>query len=609
MLRVNLTTGRAERFEVSAQDQRAYLGGASLGARLLYPEMHREVDPRSPEAPLLLLTGPLTGTAGPAVGRAAFCGRSPATGLWAESNIGGFLGPELRAAGLDGLWITGQASEPVYLWLKDGEPEVRAAGSLWGRADTYETQERIREAVGEHSARVACIGTAGERGVVFASILCDHGRAAGRTGLGALMGAKRLKAIALRGTQALPLSDPREFAELRRTVNIELKGDNVTRTLRAAGTASGVEFWNYLGTLPGYYFTRAPKESVGQVSGGTVAATILSGVKACHGCVIACGREVRLADGVRRKGPEYETTVGFGPLIGVDDVSAVTRLGEACDRFGMDTISTSNVIGFAFLAYERGLLHERDLDGLRLEWGNAEAAGELIRRIAFQDGLGALMARGVRAVAESLGVPELAAQVNNLEMAYHDPRGASGMALVYATSPRGACHNQGEYFWVDTVGQSMEDVQVEALPRQAGAEKALSVARHQDWTTVYNSLVMCLFANVPPRSTLELANRATGFDYTLEDLMQVGRRGWTMKRIFNHRLGLTAENDRLPGIALQPLPDGGSAGYVPPFEEMKAAYYAARGWDPVTGKPTPITLTGLGLDEYADDLWGDGSPR
>jgi aldehyde:ferredoxin oxidoreductase len=604
MLHVDLSSGRTSRYDVPLADQRAFLGGASLGARLLYPEADPERGRTSAESPILLLTGPLTGTAGPAVGRAVFCGRSPATGIWAESNIGGFLGPELRAAGFDGLWITGQAEEPVYLWLHDGDLEIRSAKSLWGVADTYETQVHIRSEVGEALARVACIGTAGERGVGFASILCDHGRAAGRTGLGALLGSKRIKAIALRGRKAPPLHDPEGFASLRRSVNHELKEDNITRTLRAGGTAVGIEYWHYLGTLPGYYFSRAAMPTVGQVSGGTVAETILVRPRACHGCVIACGREVRLADGADRKGLEYETTVGFGPNLGIDDIAVATLLGEACDRWGMDTISTSNVIGLAFLAYERGLLRERDLDGLQLTWGNAEAAGELIRRIAYREGIGDLMAKGALAVAEWLGEPEMAAQVNNLEVAYHDLRGSSGMALVYATSPRGACHNQAEYFWVDTMQQALPDVGVDVYDRQAGAEKTVSVVHHQDWGTVYNALVMCLFADVPPLSTLELINRATGFEYTLEELLQVGTRGWTMKRLFNHRLGLTAANDRLPGHLLQPLPDGGAAGYVPPFDEMKAAYYAARGWDAASGRPTQATLVGLGLEEYIPDVWG-----
>lgn len=591
------------RCDVALEDQRSFLGGASLGARLLYAEVDPVAGGLSPASPLVLLTGPLTGTAGPAVGRAVFCGRSPTTGLWAESHIGGFLGPALRANGVDGLWITGQADEPVYLSLRDGALEVRPAGSLWGKADTYETQSRIREELGDPLARVACIGLAGEQGVAFASILCDHGRAAGRTGLGALLGSKRIKAIALRGAQPVPLHDPEGFGALRHRVNRELKEENIAQTMRAAGTASGVEYWHYLGTLPGYYFTRAAPPTVGQVSGATVAETVLTRPRACHGCVIACGREVRLDDGVIRKGPEYETTVGFGPLLGIDDLKTVTLLGEACDRWGLDTISTSNVIGLAYLAYERGLAREAELDGLSLTWGNAAAAAELVRKIAHREGIGDLMARGARALAEWLGVPEMAAQVNNLEVAYHDLRGASGMALVYATSPRGACHNQSEYFWVDSMQQSIREVGVEALDRQAGPEKALSVARHQDWSTVYNSLVMCLFANVPPQSVVELVDRATGFGYTLHELMQVGERGWTMKRLFNHRMGLTGANDRLPGHLLQPLPDGGAAGYVPPFEEMKAAYYQARGWDAATGRPTRATLARLGLEDCAEALW------
>jgi len=600
ILKIDLRAGTSTRMDVSLQDQRAFLGAASLGAHLLYPGLRPEADPLDDEAPIALLAGPLTGTAGPATGRAVFCARSPATGLWGESNIGGFLGPELRAAGYDGLWITGRSPEPVYLWLHDGTLEFRPAADLWGKADTYETQELIRAQVGERRARVACIGLAGEGGVTYASILCDHGRAAGRTGMGALLGSKRVKAIALRGHAPMPLHDPEAFGALRSKINAELKDDNVSRTIREAGTASGLDYWNYLGSMPAYYYTRPAMETVGRVSGGTVAETILSGVKACHACVIACGREVRLVDGIRRKGPEYETTVGFGPLIGVDDIGAITHLGELCDRYGMATISTSNVIGFCFLAYERGLLKASDTDGLALEWGDVHAAEQLVHQIAHRQGLGERLAHGVKAVAVELGVPEMASQVNNLETAYHDPRGASGMALVYATSPRGACHNQSDYFWVDTLGQAIDEIGVAAFDRQAGAEKAASVAIHQDWITVMNSLVMCIFANVPPPATAELINRATGFDYSLEELVTTGRRGWTLKRMVNHRLGLTAANDRLPGILMEPLPAGGSQGYVPPLREMLAAYYQARGWDPGTGRPTRETLRTLGLEAQID---------
>jgi aldehyde:ferredoxin oxidoreductase len=454
---------------------------------------------------------------------------------------------------------------------------------------------------------VACIGEGGEARLPFASILCDHGRVAGRTGLGAVMGAKNLKAIAVRGRGDIPLADPRAFADARREANISLRTDNVSRAARAAGTAGGLEYWSYLGSMPVRYYTGGQYEAVARVSGSAIAETILAGVSTCHGCVIACGRVVRLGDGVERKGPEYETIVGFGPNLGIEDISAITRLGELCDRYGVDTISLSNTIGLAYLLFQEGILKEQDTDGLRLTWGDAAVAERLVRATIRREGIGALLAQGSRAVAEHFGVPEMAAQVNGLEVAYHDPRGSSGMALVYATSPRGACHNQGDYFMVDTLGQTAEPLGIALFDRQAGAEKAANVARHQDWRTVCNSLVLCIFANVEPQVVQDLLHHATGADFALDGLLRAGERAWNLKRAINIRLGLRREDDRLPGHLLTPLKDGGSAGYVPPLREMLGAYYLVRGWDPVSGKPSQERLRSLGLGSVAGDLWGEAA--
>ncbi len=602
ILQVDLTTGAQRVSEVPPEDERRFLGGAGLAARLLYPSLTPDLDPLDPRAPLLFMSGPLTGTAGPSVGRAVICARSPATGLWGESNIGGHIGPEIRAGGYEGVLVTGAAADPVYLWLHEGQVEIRPAAGLWGETDTYQTQERIRAETGERLARVACIGRGGEARIPFASVMCDHGRLAGRTGMGAVMGAKNLKALAVRGRRPVPLARPAAFGELRRTANLELREDNVSRALRAMGTAQVMDYFAYLGEMPAHYFTRGQFEGAEKLSGAAVAETILSGVSTCHGCVIACGRLVRLRDGVQRKGPEYETTVGFGPNLGIDDIEAVTMLGERCDRYGLDTISLSNVIGLAFLMYEQGVLTRADTGGLALAWGNVPAAEELIEQTVRGEALGRWIGQGARRMAARFGVPEMAVEVNGLEVAYHDPRGASGMALIYATSPRGACHNQSHYYLVDAVGQTMEEIGVGLFGRQDGAEKAANVALHQDWVSVLNSLVMCLLANVPPRMTLDLTNAATGWDYTLEELRQTGERAWNLKRAINHRLGYQRSQDRLPAALLKPLAEGGSAGYVPPFEAMLSAYYRARGWEEHTGRPSRVRLAALGLEDIARDL-------
>ncbi len=305
LLRVDLATGSFQRDSVPETLVHDYLGGSALAARLLYAGLTADLEPLAPEAPLLFMTGTLTGTAGTAVSRSVICGKSPATGIWAESNVGGFFGAEMRKAGFDGLWVTGKASRPVYLSIHNGNAEIKAADHLWGGADAYETQERIREELGDAKVRVATIGLGGESGIPFALVLCDHGRMAGRTGLGAVMGAKNLKAVAVRGSEAIPLADPKGFAAARRAANIALRDETQTKVLRTSGTGAAAEYFDYMGMVPKRYYTSGEPGGVEQVSGSAMAESILSGVSACHGCVVACGRKVRLEDGTERKGPEY----------------------------------------------------------------------------------------------------------------------------------------------------------------------------------------------------------------------------------------------------------------------------------------------------------------
>ncbi len=603
ILVIDLTTGHTETRPLAPALLRSAIGGSALGAELLYPYLTPELDPLGPDNPLLILGGPLTGTAGPSVGRFTLCAKSPATRLWAESNCGGFFGPELRFAGYDGLLITGRAASPTYLWIHHDKIEVRPADHLWGHTDTYETQTRIRAEVGEKLARVLCIGEAGEKLIPYALVLCDHGRVGGRTGFGAVMGSKNLKAIAVRGAGKIPIARPAEFNALRSASNQELRAATSTTVLRELGSASSAEYFHYIGEMPKRYFTAGAFESVDKISGSAVKENILTGVSACHACVIACGRKVTLPGEGESKGPEYETVVGFGPSLLVDDLAAITRLGQLCDAYGLDTISMSNTIGLAYLLHSEGLLSVEEAGGA-LAWGDPSGAERLIHTTMRGEGLGAVLRQGAKALGRHCGAEELAVQVNNLEVAYHDPRGASGMALVYATSPRGACHNQSDYFMVDIWNDVADGVGTKMHERQGVDGKPESVARHQDWRTVYNALVLCVFAQVPAFTVLKLVNALTGFDYELFELLALGERAWNIKRAINHRLGLTRANDKLPKLLLQPYPDGGSAGFVPDLARMLPAYYAARGWDAETGRPTRATLERLNLSFIADDLWG-----
>lgn len=598
ILKVDLTSGKTAWESVPQAYLDEYIGGSGLGARLLWDALDTGGDPLDPASPLLWVTGPLTGTRGPATSRSSICGRSPQTGLWGESNIGGFVGAELRTAGVDVLWITGRASQPVFLWIHDGEVEIRPAGMLWGTADTYQAQERIRADLGLPRARVACIGLAGENGVPMAGILSDHGRAAGRTGMGALMGSKNLKAIAVRGTGVIPLAQPEAYRELRTAANRALREQNMTAVMHETGTAGAAEYLQMLGDMPVKYWTGWEFEGVEKISGGEMAQTILTGKTGCHACVIACGREVTIPDGPYvtggpAKGPEYETICAFGSLMLSDDLAQITALGDLCDRLGLDTISAGSTLALAYLLYDRGLLGEQDTGGLALHWGDASPCFTLLPQMARRERFGALLAEGARALGAHFGAPELAVQVNNLELPMHDPRAFSGQALSYLLSPRGACHNSSDYFSIE-LGGSQEDVGLPMTPRDVDGGKAHYVARHNHWRSACNNLAVCFFAVTPVDTLLCLLAAATGQDWSLEEMLRAGERSWNLKRLINLRLGWTREREKLPHLLRQPL-EGGQMGHVPDEELMLREYYAASGWDLQAGSPLPEKLEQLNL--------------
>jgi len=415
------------------------------------------------------------------------------------------------------------------------------------------------------------------------------------------MGSKNLKAIAVHGTKKIEVTE--RYAVMRSEANRALKQDNEAKVMSELGSAGAANYAEYLGAMPSKYYHQGAFPAVDNISGAKITESILVGQSACQGCVIACGRVVDLGDGKRRKGPEYETVVGFGPNLLIEDLTEVVRLGELCDKYGLDSISTSNTIGLAFHLFEMGKITLQDTGGLDLRWGGFLAARQLIHMIARREGLGAIMANGSRALGAAFGAEEEAVQVNGLETAYHDPRGVSGMALSYATSPRGACHNQSDYFFVDW-GHTHEEIGIEFFDRHAHAEKSANVAKHQNWRTHFNSVLICIFANVPPQTQVDLLNAQLGLELTTDDLMRSGERAWNLKRAINNRMGLTRANDNLPKAFLEPYKEGGAAGFTPDLQAMLAAYYQARGWDWETGKPTREKLVELGLEIVVKDLWG-----
>jgi aldehyde:ferredoxin oxidoreductase len=599
ILKVDLSSRKISQIDITRQWEIEYLGGASLAARILYEYMIPELEPLSPQAPLLFLNGPMSGTAGPAVGRYVICGRSPATNLWGESNCGGFWGVELRKTGFDGLLITGKSREPVYLWIKDGEIEFKFAHHLWGM-ETYQTQESVIDEIGFTGTRVACIGPAGEAMIPFSLILSDHGRVAGRTGMGAIMGSKNLKAVAVKGSGSITVQNPELYSRLRSQVNRELRDDPMSKVMRDLGTAGVGDYFDYLMIMPKKYYTRGKSIEELNISGVHINSEINVGITACHGCVIACGRVADLGDGQKRKGAEFETLAGFGPNLLINDPVRITEYGEMCDRLGVDSISLGNTIGLAMLLFEQGLIGVKDTDGLDIKWGDADVVETLIWKTVQKDGFGKYLALGARGFGRQFDAEEYAIQVNGLEAAYHDPRGASGMGIVYATSPRGACHNQSDYYLVE-VGQVYSDLGLTFQSPRGGVEKVFNIVRHQDWRTVFNSLVMCIFANVPPENLIELINAAVGVDIDVEDMLIIGERGWNLKRVINNRLGLTRKNDKFPKGFLKPYEDD-SSGYVPDFPAMMDEYYRIRGWDEASGYPGEGKLVELDLGWVEEDL-------
>ena len=598
LLRVDLTSRSLTDEPLNADYAAMYLGGSGLAARYLWDLLDSGTDPLGPENPLLFLTGPLVGTSAPACGRYEVCARSPLTGLLGESNSGGFWGPELRFAGYDGILLTGKSEQPVYLVIVEGKAQLRAADQLWGR-DTYVTQDLIRQELGEPKARVACIGPGGEHLVKYAAVMNDHGRAAGRTGMGAVMGSKNLKAIAVRGSAEVPLFSQEAFDAARQEAWDIVRDDIQTQMLRLGGSSFWMDMAMMYGDVPHRYFTQAEWGSDEKLTASAMVDSIFVRPRACYRCPIGCGRETKLDryDLPRVDGPEFETVVSFGSLLMCDDLEGIAYAGHLCNLHGLDTISAGSTIGFATYLFDEGIIGLPETGGLQLRWGDLETAVQLLEMIARREGFGALLAEGSRALGQHFGVEELAVQVNGLELPMHDPRAFSGQGLVYATSPRGACHMQGDVYMTQQ-GQWVPELGVVSNERfgETVAEVTAAV-RSMDWRSVTNSMIMCHFQNPPLELVLGMLAGATGWSLTADDLALTGERISTLKRCLNRKLGLTRANDRLPKLVLQKFDEGGSEGYVPDTERLLKSFYEVRGWDPQTGMPDDAKLASLGLGD------------
>jgi aldehyde:ferredoxin oxidoreductase len=608
LLVVDLTSGELKDEPLNPTTAHNFVGGAGYAARYLYDELGPDTDPLGPENTLMFMTGPLVGTHAPSCGRHSVCAISPLTGIWGESNSGGFWGAELRFSGYDGIVVRGRSEKPVWLSIIEGQPPaLHDAADLWG-LDTYETQQRLRDELGDQKVRVACIGPAGENLVLYSAIMNDRGRAAGRTGMGAVMGSKNLKAIAVRGEQRVPLADKEAFGQTAKQALKIVMDDVISQVLRQMGTTNLVDMSIMWGSLPNKYWTQARFDDATNLSGVSMMETILTRAVPCYGCAVACGREVTLKDtpyGVEVvDGPEYETVAMLGSMLLVDDLPGVAYAGHLCNRFGLDTISAGSSISLAYLLYERGFLTASDTGGLPLRWGDIETAHTLLEMIAKREGLGDVLAEGTKRIAARYGADDLAVHVNGLEPPAWDPRAASGMAVAYATSPRGACHMQGDMYLVD-LGLTIPEVGIFPGGRFKTRGKSEIAARLQDWRTLYNSAIMCVFVNPTAPVLVQLLSAATGWSSDIVSWQRTGERIWNLKRAFNNRLGVCRGNDRIPERMFIPMSNG-SRGRTPRMEMLLEEYYAWREWDWKTGKPSRDKLISLGLPEIAEELW-DGS--
>ncbi|MGD2104248.1 MAG: aldehyde ferredoxin oxidoreductase family protein [Anaerolineae bacterium] len=616
-LRVDLGRGHIERRDTSASDVGTWLLGSGLAARLLADSsLNPSDDPLAPQSLLAVFNGLLTGTFAPGAARTSWCGRSPLTGIWNESNVGGHFGAELRFAGLDGLVVEGAASSPVYLWVHDDVAEIRDASDVWGMG-TFATHERLREET-DPEAQAACIGAAGENVVPLAGIMTGgqgHNRAAGRGGMGALMGSKNLKAIVVRGHEKPTYPDPSRLRDAVREANRLIRERSAG--MSKFGTAGGIPAAEHFGGMPLRNWQEGSwPEGAQAISGEAIRETIHVRDTACFACPVGCGKAVEINEGPYAgtwgEGPEYETLCGFGGNLLIDDLPALAAINSLCNDLGLDTISTSGTIAFATEAAERGWLEASEGLDVELAWGEPEPVLTMVEKIARREGVGELLAEGVREAAARIG-PEAATtaiHVKGMEPAYHDPRAFVDMGLNYATASRGACHLESGTYWRG-YGIEWPGWQEGEYDRLASNEETVRVViDFQNYLATYNPLGLCKFmvkGGLDPTGTAELINAALGWDWSAEDLLRTGERFFNLKRLINLRLGMSADEDTLPPrLGREPRPSGTAVGNLPDMDRLLPVYYERRGWDEV-GRPSRERLKELGPGVWPGDVAMEGA--
>jgi len=607
MLWVDLTRGTLAEETLDEKICRDFIGGYGLGARVLFSRMKAGVDPLGPENILGIVTGPLTGTA---LGgsRYVVVGKSPLTGGWGDANSGGHFGPHLKLAGYDAVFFTGISPKPVYLFIDNGRAELREAGHLWGK-DSFETEDLLRAELGRDT-EVACIGPSGEKVSLIAAVMNNKGRAAGRSGLGAVMGSKRLKAVAVKGSLKVPLADAEKAEELPRKYSRELTGNfNMLRQFGTPalmvplGMAGDAPIKNWAGIV-GKDFSEAELELIG----GEAVVAQQERRYACYRCPIGCGGHMKEGSGEYQyeagaHKPEYETLAMFGSSCLNCNLESIIKVNDICNRYGLDTISTGAVIAMAIECYENGIISKEDTDGLEMSWGNHQAIVAMTERIAKREGFGAVLADGAKVAAERIGkgADQFAMHIQGQELPAHNPRFGFHWALGYRMDPTPARHTQGP-------GRPPRGLPIPEYDRnsQSGMQPGYKLAH--SFSHVVQSLGLCIFVywalpHIDP--LMESIKAVTGWEVTFDELFKTGERITNMRQAFNVREGLNALQFHIPDRILgkPPQEEGPLKGITLDEETIDGEYLAAMGWDPVTAKPGRSKLEELGLTDVVGALW------
>jgi aldehyde:ferredoxin oxidoreductase len=600
---VNLTDGKIAEEKPDENWYRTYLGGMGSVAYHLLDKVKPGADPLDPENVLVMSTGVITGAPFSGSGRNAVGAKSPLTGAFGEADAGGFWGAELKQAGYDEIIFTGSSPSPVWLWINNGEADLLDASKLWG-LEVGECHDEMRKHVGEKAAKTALIGPGGERLARTACVINDLNHVAGRCGLGAVMGAKKLKGVAVRGTQRLELADPKRVAALANALVSRIPTE--ASGMHTYGTGGNMEAGALIGNLPTHNFRDGEWPHAAMIDGRAIKEKYRVGMGTCHACAVMCKKEVELETPykVERRygGPEYETLGAFGSDCGVTDLAAICKANELCQRYGLDTISVGTTIAFAMECYENGVINEKDTGGIDLRFGNAEAMLLVLELMGERLGIGDILVDGSRRAAKAFGGgEEYLVDVKGQEIPMHEPRLKRGLGLGYAVSPTGAdhCHNMHD---TGLVGAGLEKLRplgiLESVPIESlGPEKARLYKAQMQMRVLANCLSVCSFPPWKYTEYMELVQAVTGWDVSMHELVKVAERTLTLARVFNIREGLTKKEDWLPPRFFKPQTSGAlSETSVNPDELREAidTYYEMMGWTK-EGVPTRGTLYGLGV--------------